>query len=77
MKNKMLFVVALGGIMSLANLKVSAASAEIELNSGYIDPTLGQGGPHRGPVLVPELNIEDYTLTFSTPRSAGFAIRWN
>ena len=52
---------------SFASLNVSAASAEIDLSVGYIDPTLGQGGPQRGPVLVPEVSIEDYTLTFSTP----------
>ena len=29
----------------------------------YNDPTTNQGQPHRGPVLAPEVSIEDYTLT--------------
>jgi hypothetical protein len=67
MKKKLLFVLAMLGMTSFTSLNVSAASAEIGLNVGYIDPTIGQGGPQRGPVLVPEVGIEDYTLTFSTP----------
>ena len=37
------------------------------VNLSIIDPTENQEGPHKGPVHVPELSIEDYTLTFTTP----------
>ena len=50
-----------------SSIHMSAASQAVELQTGYIDPTNDQGEPSRGPVLVPEVGIEDYTLTFSTP----------
>ncbi len=54
-------------LMPLTSIHMSAASLPVELQAGYIDPTYDQGKPQKGPVLVPELSLEDYTLTFSTP----------
>ena len=48
-------------------LQVSAAPAPVGLEVGYTDPEEGSDPPQRGPVLVPEVGIEDYTLTFSPP----------
>lgn len=44
-----------------------AAALPVELEFGYTDPTEDQGELPRGPVLVPEVSLEDYVLTFSTP----------
>ena len=48
-------------------MQLNAKSTEIPLQVEYVDPSLGHDGPHRGPVLVPDLSIDDYTLSFSTP----------
>lgn len=50
-----------------SNLRIDAAPVPVSLQATDIDPTTNQGESHRGPVYIPELSIEDYTLTFSTP----------
>ena len=52
-------------MLSLSSVQISAA--QVNLHVGYEDPTTNQGEPQRGPVLVPEVSIDDYTLTFTTP----------
>ena len=44
-----------------------AASVPIPLGAGYNDPSQGQEGAHRGPVIVPEVSIDGYELEFVTP----------
>ena len=39
----------------------------IPLQLTDIDPTIGQDNPHKGPVLVPEVSLDDHTLYFYTP----------
>ena len=39
----------------------------IPLQVGFDDPFTEQGEPHRGPILVPEVSIDSYTLLFMTP----------
>ena len=51
--------------MPFSNVCVNAAPVPVNLS--IEDPTINQGDPHRGPVTVPGVYIEDYTLTFSTP----------
>ena len=46
---------------------VCADAAPVPLTMTITDPTEDQGGPHKGPVLVPKVSIEDYALTFATP----------
>lgn len=48
------------------SLQVNAVPAPVTLEVGYIDPKGDQGGPSRGPVLVPEMDIDGYTLSFDT-----------
>lgn len=68
MKIKIVLLMSLMmALMPLTSIHMSAASLPVELQAGYIDPTYDQGKPQKGPVLVPELSLEDYTLTFSTP----------
>ena len=50
--------------MPFSNVCVNAAPVPVNLS--IEDPTINQGDPHRGPVTVPGVYIEDYTLTFST-----------
>ena len=63
MKTK-LFVLMMA-FMPFSSVCVNAAPVTLQI--GAVDPTTNQGEPSRGPVLVPEVGIEDYTLTFSTP----------
>ena len=67
MKNKKgLFISMMMAFLPLSNVQINA-KVEIPLQVEYVDPNYGQNGPQRGPVLVPELSVEDYTLTFTTP----------
>ena len=50
--------------MPFSSVCVEAAPVPVHLS--IIDPTEDQGEPHRGPVLVPEIDIEDHTLSFDT-----------
>ena len=68
MKHKLfLFFSLMMGMLSLSSIQANAARVNVELQVEYEDPTTNQGESHKGPVLVPEVSIEDYTLTFSTP----------
>ena len=39
----------------------------VPLQVSDIDPTIGQDGPHKGPVQVPEVSLDGHTLYFFTP----------
>ena len=51
----------------VAPSKVVADNITVPLTGGYIDPTIGQDNPHKGPVLIPEVSLDDHTLYFYTP----------
>ena len=36
----------------------------VPLQVGIFDPTYNQGNPNKTPILVPEVSIDDYVLTF-------------
>ena len=46
---------------------VNVTGAKLEMGVGIFDPATDMGGPQRGPVLVPEVGLEGYTLAFTTP----------
>ncbi len=50
--------------LPLSSIKLYAAFEPLTLQVEYNDPTEGQGRPHKGPVLVPSVSIDDYTLSF-------------
>ena len=52
-------------LLPFSSVCVNAAPLPVDLS--IVDPTENQGEPHKGPVIIPELSIEDYTLTFATP----------
>lgn len=39
----------------------------IPLQITGVDPTIGQDKPHKGPIQVPEISLDDHTLYFFTP----------
>ena len=65
MKKKCLFLVLLLALLPLSNLYVMAQP--IDFGVGYEDPTDPMDDDKRSPILVPEVDIDGYTLTFYTP----------
>jgi hypothetical protein len=45
----------------------SDSSESINLNVSIIDPGKGKDNPHKGPIQVPEISLDDHTLYFFTP----------
>ena len=63
---KRLFVLLLTlAMLPLSNLCVMAQP--IDFGVGYVDPTDPTGDYPRSPILLPEVDIDGYTLTFYTP----------
>ena len=54
-------------MMSTTSIQVSVAQVPVELHVAFDDPTTDQGEPHRGPIAVPSVDIDDHTLTFTSP----------
>ena len=65
-KRTIIILTVISALLLWPSVNINAIS-EIPLEATYIDPTHDQGDPHRGPVLVPEVSIEGYTLFFGTP----------
>lgn len=53
--------------LPFSSVCIDAAPVPIILEATAVDPTTDQGEPHRGPSFIPELSLENYTLTFSSP----------
>jgi len=54
-------------LFPLSHVCVNATNPDdIDLEAGYVDPGNGDRD-HRSPVLIPQIGIDDYTLTFYTP----------
>ena len=67
MKRKAFILLSLVvAMLSLSNVRVSAAPVHVPLQVGIIDPDITQDEPGRGPVQPPLIYIEDGTLTFVT-----------
>ena len=68
MVTKRLFLLTL--VMALLSLTSEFASAfpiGVQLQVRWGDPIDDKDNTHRGPVLIPSICIEDYTLYFDTP----------
>ena len=63
-KKSFLLMTLMMAMLLLSSVRVSAASTPIPLTGEYIDPHKGQLGGHRSQTIVPELEIDDYTLFF-------------
>ena len=60
------YVLALALVLASSFSGVKAQD-EIDFEYGIVDPTGGYEPYEKGPVLVPSVSIEDYTLYFITP----------
>ena len=60
------YVLALALVLASSFSGVKAQD-EIDFEYGIVDPTSGYEPYEKGPVLVPSVSIEDYTLYFTTP----------
>ena len=66
MAKKRFFIVSLlTAMLLLPCVSVFASPDGVDLQ--YVDPEYGNLGQHKSPPAVPEIGIEDYTLTFYTP----------
>ena len=61
---RFVFVLALVLASSFSGVK---AQDEIDLEEGIYDPTQNYEPIQKGPMVVPSVSIEDYTLYFITP----------
>ena len=50
----------------LCSAQVLQVCRTVYLGVRGVDPTTGQEDPTRGPVLIPTISLDDYTLTFET-----------
>ena len=66
-RSKNFYFCFLVAVLALSSVRVSALPAEVILSVDIIDPTDETNNPHRNPIPVPEVSIEDYTLFFDTP----------
>lgn len=65
---KSLMMMLMMGFLLLTSISVSAKQpTDINLEAGYVDPEDEGGDPHRSPILIPQVGIDNYTLTFYTP----------
>lgn len=60
--------------MPFSSVQISAVPIPVELQTGFNDPTENQGEPSRGPVLEPEVSIDDHTLSVDTS-CYGYTLR--
>ena len=51
-------------LLPFGSVCVSVFAGGVPLQVRIDDPEDTEGNPHRNPILVPEVDIEDYTLTF-------------
>ena len=61
---KLFFVLTMAALLPFSSVCVNAEAGVVPLEVGYYDPTYNQPDPQRTPILVPEVTIDDYTLTF-------------
>lgn len=60
------FIVTLLTVMLSFNC-MDCHAYTVEFGIGYDDPKEGNDGQQKSPILVPEVDINGYTLTFYTP----------
>ena len=46
---------------------MDAYAYTVEFGGGYVDPKDGNDGQQKSPILIPNVDIDGYTLTFYTP----------
>lgn len=64
---KKYFILLLAAMALLPSFSVQVQADPVDLNLGYVDPEIGKSGQQRSPIAIPEVDIDDYTLSFITP----------
>lgn len=64
MKKRLLLLLLMMALMPLSHYVMAQT---INFKVGYVDPQNPFEEDHRSPVLIPEVEIEGYTLFFTTP----------
>jgi len=67
MKKNYFIILMMLAALPMFSLRVNATLIQIPLQVEYDDPSHDQDNPNRGPVLIPEVSIDEYTLYFYTP----------
>lgn len=65
MTKKRILLLCLTAMLSFSAISVYADSVDLQV--GIVDPDYGDDGQHRGPVLIPDVCLDDYSLSFNTP----------
>ena len=73
-KKSILMILLLMAMLSLTCTNVYANPTEIPLQVGYVNPDGGDLGQQRGPVFIPSVCIDGYSLVFNTPID-GYTLR--
>ena len=64
---KVKYLFLLVSMLMLDNVQSYAQFNPIKFQVRYVDPTENQTNPTRGPITIPEVGLNDYTLAFDTP----------
>lgn len=67
MKAKTFIFITILFMVIAAPLSAAKNSETIPLQVSGVDPTTDQDDPHKGPVLVPQISLDNHTLYFYTP----------
>jgi hypothetical protein len=63
-KKRFMMISLVMALLPFFGVCVDATAEIVPLQVGIIDPTYDHTNPQKSPTLVPEVSIEDYTLTF-------------
>lgn len=66
-KKNFLIISCLTAMLSFSSVNVYADPEGINLQVGYIDPTEGNDGQQKSPILVPKISLDGYSIIFDTP----------
>lgn len=66
MKKNYFIILMMLAALPMFSLRVNATLIQIPLQVEYDDPSHDQDNPNRGPVLIPEVSIDEYTLYFDS-----------
>ncbi len=66
-KKRFLIISLLTAMLSFTCVNLYANQEDVDLQVGYEDPDDGNDGQQKGPVLIPYVCIDGYSLSFITP----------
>lgn len=66
-KKRFLIISLLTAMLSFTCVNLYANQEDVDLQVGYEDPDEGNDGQHRGPVHIPDVSLDGYSLIFNTP----------